>query len=90
MQAAKLQPEYSQVMQRWAARLQQWRMHQIAAALLEAGGPLKIVGAQLVFIGQPLFSGLLSGERLDLLAGILEEPEKTEAFVDFLRKEAQE
>ena len=90
MQAAKLQPEYSQVMQRWAARLQHWRIHQIAAALLEAGGPLKIIGAQLVFISQPLFSGLMSGDRLDLLAGILEEPEKTNAFVNFLREEAQE
>ena len=63
---------------------------QIAAALLEAGGPLKIIGAQLVFIGQPLFSGLLSSERLDLLAGILEEPEKTSRFVQYLREEAQE
>ena len=90
MQAAKLQPEYSQVMQQWASRLQQWRMHQIAAALLEASGPLKIIGAQLVFISQPLFSGLLSSERLDLLAGILEEPEKTSTFVQYLREETQE
>ncbi|MBN2045895.1 MAG: hypothetical protein JW757_12800 [Anaerolineales bacterium] len=89
MQATKLQPDTSQVMRLWAGRLQQWRVHQIAAVLLEAGGPLKIIGAQLVFVGQPLFSGLMSKDHLDLLAGILEEPEKTETFVQFLREEAQ-
>lgn len=90
MQATKLQPENTEVMQRWAARLQQWRMHQFAAALLEAGGPLKIIGAQLVFISQPMFSGVMSGDRLDLLAGILEKPEQTDTFIQFLREEAQE
>ena len=90
MQATKLQPEYWQVMQGWAERLKQWRLHQITASLLEAGGPLKIIGAQLVFISQPMFSGLLSSDRLDLLAEILEEPEKTNTFVQFLREEAQE
>ena len=89
MQAAKIQPETELVMQNWAGRLQQWHLHQIAAALLEAGGPLKIIGAQLVFISQPLFSGLFSGDRLDLIAGILEEPEKTNTFVQFLREDAQ-
>jgi hypothetical protein len=90
MQATKLQLENQQVMQDWAARLQQWHLHQITAGLLEAGGPLKLIGAQLVFISQPLFSGLLSGDRIDLLAEILEEPEKTNTFVQFLREEAQE
>ena len=74
-------------MQLWASRLQQWRMHQIAAALLEAGGPLKLIGAQLVFISQPLFSGLMGGEQLKALTGLLEEPEKTKKFIQFLRED---
>ena len=74
-------------MQSWASRLQQWRMHQIAAALLEAGGPLKLIGAQLVFISQPLFSGLMGGEQLKALTGLLEEPEKTKTFIQFLRED---
>lgn len=90
MQAIKLQPDTIEVMQSWAARLQHWRLNQLTAALLEAGGPLKLIGAQLVFISQPVFSGLLSSGRLDLLAGILEEPEQTDTFIRFLREEAQE
>ncbi len=90
MQATKLQPEYAEVMQSWAARLQHWRLNHLAAALLEAGGPLKLIGAQLVFISQPLFSGLLSSGRLDLLAGILEEPAQSDTFIRFLREETQE
>jgi len=90
LQATKLQPEYTEVMKSWADRLQQWRLNQVTAALLEAGGPLKLIGAQLVFISQPFFSGVLSSGRLDLLAGILEEPEQTDRFIRFLREEAQE
>ena len=87
MQATKLQPEHRAIMQTWAARLQRWRMHQIAAVLLEAGGPLKLIGAQLVFISQPIFSGLLAGEQIEALAGLLEEPEKTKTFIQFLRED---
>lgn len=90
MQAEKLQPEYTEVMQSWADRLHQWRLNQLTAVLLEAGGPLKLIGAQLIFISQPLFSGLLSSGRLDLLAEILEEPEQTTTFIRFLREETQE
>jgi hypothetical protein len=87
LSATILQPEDRAVMQSWAARLQQWRVHQVAATMLEAAGPLKIIGAQLVFIGQPLFSGLLSGKQLETLAGMLEEPDKTRQFIQFLRED---
>lgn len=87
LSATILQPEDTAVMHSWAARLQQWRVHQVAAALLEAAGPLKIIGAQLVFIGQPLFTGLFSGKQLETLAGMLEEPDKTEKFIQFLRED---
>lgn len=90
MQAEKLQPEYPEVMQSWADRLHQWRLNQLTAVLLEAGGPLKLIGAQLIFISQPLFSGLLSSGRLDLLAEILEDSEQTTTFIRFLREETQE
>lgn len=87
MSATILQPEDNAVMQSWAARLKQWQVHQVAATVLEAAGPLKIIGAQLVFIGQPLFSGLLSGKQLDTLAGLLEEPDKTRQFIQILRED---
>jgi len=40
----------------WAQFLQRWGVKEIAAALLEAGGPLNIFMAQLAYAGGPLFS----------------------------------
>ena len=87
MQATKLQPDQQSLMQSWASRLQQWRVHQLAAALLEASGPLKLVGAQLVYLGQPLLGGLVANEQLDALAHMLEEPAQTKNFIRYLREE---
>lgn len=89
MQAKNLQPEQHEILQSWAGRLQQWRVHQLAAALLEASGPLNTVGAQLVYITQPIFSSILAREKILTLAGMLEEPSNTQAFIRYLREEAQ-
>ena len=87
MQATKLQPDQQSLMQSWASRLQQWQVHQLAAAMLEASGPLKLVGAQLVYLGQPLLGGLVANEQLDALAHMLEEPAQTQNFIRYLREE---
>ncbi len=89
MQATKLQPDQQTMMQSWASRLQQWRVHQLVAALLEASGPFKLVGAQLVYLGQPVLSGLVADEQLETLAEMLEEPDQTKDFIRYLREEAQ-
>jgi len=89
LQATKLQPDQQTIMQGWANRLQQWHMHQLAAALLEASGPLRLVGAQLVYLGQPVLGGFVASEQLDTLAEMLEEPNQTDTFIRYLREEAQ-
>ncbi|HAY85769.1 MAG TPA: hypothetical protein DCY42_12865 [Chloroflexi bacterium] len=89
MQATKLQPDQQKIMQGWASRLQQWRMHQLAAALLEASGPLKLVGAQLVYLGQPVLGGFVANEQLNTLAEMLEEPSRAKTFIRYLREEVQ-
>jgi len=89
LQATKLQPDQQTIMQGWANRLQQWHMHQLAAALLEASGPLRLVGAQLVYLGQPVLGGFVASEQLDTLAAMLEEPNQTDTFIRYLREEAQ-
>ncbi len=86
--AENLQPQEQETMQGWADRLRAWGLHQFAAALLEAGGPLNVVGAQLVYLGQPVFRGLVGGGKLNTLAHLLEEPDKTQTFIQFLREEA--
>jgi hypothetical protein len=62
-------------------------VHEIAAALLEASGPLTIFFAQVVYAGQPLLRGAFPGERLQALAQLFEDPEESRSFANFLREE---
>jgi hypothetical protein len=70
----------------WARNLQRWGVTKWVAALLEALGPLTIIGAQFIYISQPLLSGSRPGEQLDGLARLLEDSSTTRAFIDYLRE----
>jgi hypothetical protein len=74
------------VWQIWAERLKGWGMSEFAASVLEATGPINLVGAQLVYISQPVLDGIFPAGHLNALASLLEEPEQTEAFVKSLRE----
>ena len=67
----------------WAESLRRLKLDVIAAWLLEAGGPLTVLGAQAVYLSQP-FTG---GKKLDSLAHMLEEDEEAQAFARYLRGE---
>ncbi len=69
---------------KWAESLRRLKLDGFAAWLLEAGGPLTVLGAQAVYLGQPF----LSGKKLDSLAHMLEEDEETQAFARYLRGES--
>ena len=73
--------------QEWAQRLRRWGLHQFAAAFLEASGPLNLIGAQLVYIGQPVLSGVFPAEQLTSMAQVLEDPKQTQAFIQCLRED---
>jgi hypothetical protein len=68
----------------WAESLRRFKLDGLAAWLLEAGGPLTILGAQAVYLGQPF----LGGNKLDSFAHMLEEEEETQAFARYLRGES--
>jgi hypothetical protein len=68
----------------WAESLRRFKLDVVAAWLLDAGGPLTILGAQAVYLGQPF----LGGKKLDSLAHMLEEEEETQAFARYLRGES--
>jgi hypothetical protein len=51
--------------------------------VLEAGGPLTILGAQAVYLSQPF----LGGKKLDALDHMLEEDKESQAFARYLRGE---
>jgi hypothetical protein len=67
----------------WAQSLRRLKLDVVAAWLLEAGGPLTVLGAQAVYLGQPF----LGGKKLDSLAHMLEEDEESQAFARYLRGE---
>jgi len=75
------------VWRRWAEYLQRWGMREFAAWFLEAIGPLNLLGAQLVYIGQPLLELFIPDGNMEAIAKILEEPKEAEAFVAYLREE---
>jgi len=70
----------------WAKNLQLWGLTRWAAAILEAFGPLSVVMAQVIYIGQPLLSRSIPGEKLTGLAKMLEDSQATYTFIDFLRE----
>ncbi len=75
-----------QIWRVWARNLHMWGVSELAATLLEILGPLTILGAQLVYIGQPILNGSASSIHLDALAQMLENSTETQAFVEYLRE----
>lgn len=68
----------------WAQTLRRFKLDGLALWLLEAGSPLALLGAQMLYAGQPL----LGGEQIRSLALMLEDERETQAFVRYLRGEA--
>jgi hypothetical protein len=71
----------------WASFLQRWGVEDMLVALLEAAGPLNILGAQVVYLGQPLMGRALPKDHLDALSRVLEDTSQMRAFVAYLREE---
>ncbi len=68
---------------KWAESLRRLKLDGFAAWLLEAGGPLTLLGAQAVYLSQPF----IGGKKLDSLAHLLEEEQESQAFARYLRGE---
>jgi hypothetical protein len=68
----------------WAETLRRFKMEGLASWMLEAGSPLAMIGAQMLYIGQPF----LGGESLNALARMLEHESESQAFARYLRGEA--
>jgi hypothetical protein len=71
----------------WAEFLHRHGLENLAAWMLEAAGPLTVLGAQLLYLGGPLLRPALTDRHLDALAGLLEDRDETLAFTAFLREE---
>jgi hypothetical protein len=71
----------------WAQKLHSWGLGDWIASLLEGFGSLTWLGAQLVYIGQPLLSQAATKNQLQALVELLENPDDTKAFINMLREE---
>lgn len=71
----------------WARFLQHWGLRDVAVILLDAAGPLSILGAQLIYIGQPFFGQSASRRNLAALAALFEDQSEMKSFAAFLRED---
>lgn len=69
---------------KWTESLQRLGLDGFAAMLLEAGGPVNIVAAQLLYIGQPFVTPQTS-DGMGALANLLEEDDEARAFAAILK-----
>jgi len=70
----------------WAENLHRWGIKDWVATLLEAAGPLGLLGAQAIYLSQPLLGTLIPGNQLSALATMLEEPSRVKSFATYLRE----
>ncbi len=66
----------------WAESLRRYKLDALAASLLEAGGPLNLLGAQALYFGGPFL-----GESANALARTLESADEAHAFASYLDPE---
>jgi hypothetical protein len=76
-----------QIWDRWADTLYRWGLRDFAATMLEAAGPLTILGAQVVYILQPILGRWSQTGTLPQLAALLEQPDQVREFIHYLREE---
>lgn len=67
----------------WAESLRRFKLDGIASWFLEAGSPLTLLSAHILYISQPF----LGGKQIESIAHMLEEDEETQAFATYLRGE---
>lgn len=74
---------------RWARRLRAWGMADLAAALLEPGSPVPLLGAQALYFGAPLLSFLFDAREISGLAELLDDPQQTRLLTNRLTPDAR-
>ena len=68
---------------KWAEFLKRYQIEGFVARLLDAGGPLSLIGAQTLYFGRTFFIP----EQMDVLAYTLETEEESRAFAAYLMQE---
>jgi len=67
----------------WVEHLQYLKLDSFVAWLLDAGAPLTLLAAQMLYFLRPFHSA----GQVEALASMLEQGDETRAFVGYLRRE---
>ena len=71
----------------WANALHRWGIQNLVASFLEAAGPFSLIGAQVIYVGQPILRGILPARHLSAMTNMLEDDSQREEFVMLLLEE---
>ena len=71
--------------EKWIKTLYNLRLQNLTATFLEALGPMNLLGAQLVYLSEPVLSPFISKDHSQDFAKILEDPSETALFIEALR-----
>jgi hypothetical protein len=74
----------------WAAFLRRHGIERAAAWVLDAAGPLTLLGAQAIYLGGPLLRPAFSNQQIGRLAALLEDQQEVKKFTAFLIQEPPE
>ena len=69
----------------WTDRFHRWGIAEWSAVLLESAGPLTILGAQAIYLAQPLLNWFIPDKHLVFASDLLEEPDKLSQFINLLK-----
>jgi hypothetical protein len=69
----------------WANFLHRWGLESFVAATLEALGPLAVIGAQAVYLGQPMARAIFPDSHIEAAARLLEDTDRAADFVAYLK-----
>jgi hypothetical protein len=70
----------------WTNALHRWGLQNLVASFLEAAGPLSVIGAQFVYISEPILDGVMPTGHMRALASMLEDDGHRSEFVNQLRE----
>jgi hypothetical protein len=71
---------------KWAKNLHRWGLGELVASFIEAAGPLTLIGAQAIYITEPILDFAIPKDHVDALANMLYEPDRAHRFATFLRE----
>jgi hypothetical protein len=71
----------------WTNALHRWGLQNLVASFLEAAGPLSVIGAQFVYVSEPILDGVVPAGHMRALAGMLEDDDQRKEFVVSLRED---